>query len=61
MIVHGKLVSVPSGCWDTTTVWQNVLSRRTRASANGMWCAPEEGPYGKISVQKNMQSICAQT
>ena len=49
MIVHGKLVSGPSGCWDNTTVQQNVLSKRTRACTNGMWCAPGEGPdkYGE--------------
>ena len=24
-----------------------------------MWCAPEEGLHGKVSVEKDMQSVCA--
>ena len=24
-----------------------------------MWCAPEEGSHGKKSVEKDIQSICA--
>ena len=37
-----------------------IWSEKVRAtSTNDMWCAPEEGSHGKKSVEKDMQSICA--